>query len=141
MARQRSAPEEPATAAHASAEVGRMAGPLLALAVAAFAPLLGSLALRPLCTGLLAGWTVLLGLGLALEASVLPPGRLASSLVVLVLLAGFAGAHSVLRTAALRRLGQARAVARVAQSALLREVPASGAAARPALPSPSASRP
>ena len=125
-----------------------MAGPLLAVAVAAFAaahyaigrpvapeawlaiaPLLGSLALRPLRTALLAAWTVLLGLGLALEASV-PAGRLASSLAVLALLAGFAVANSVLRCAAQRRLGQARAVARVAQSALLREVPRSVAAAR-----------
>jgi sigma-B regulation protein RsbU (phosphoserine phosphatase) len=123
-------------------------GPLLAAAVTAFAaaqyvigrpfapeawlaiaPLLASLALRPLRTTLLAGWTVLLGLGLALEASG-PPGRLASSLAVLALLAGFAVANSALRTAAQRRLGQARAVARVAQSALLREIPRSVAAAR-----------
>ncbi len=53
-----------------------------------------------------------------------------SRLGVLVLLAGFAVANSVLRSAAQRRLGQARAVARVAQSALLREVPGSAAAAR-----------
>jgi phosphoserine phosphatase RsbU/P len=59
-----------------------------------------------------------------------PAGRLASSLTALALLAGFAAANSVLRTAAQRRLGQARAVARVAQSALLREVPRSVAAAR-----------
>ncbi len=123
-------------------------GPLLAAAVAAFAvaqyaigrpiapeawlaiaPLLGSLALRPLRTALLAGWTVVLGLGLTLLASG-PPGRLASSLAVLTLLAGFAVANSVLRSAAQRRLGQARTVARVAQSALLREVPRSVAAAR-----------
>ena len=127
---------------------GRVLGPLLAAAVTAFAaaqyaigrpvapeawlaiaPLLGSLALRPLRTALLAGWTVLLGLGLTLLASG-PPGRLASSMVVLALLAGFAVANSVLRCAAQRRLGQARAVARVAQSALLREVPRSVAAAR-----------
>jgi len=123
-------------------------GPLLAAAVAAFAvaqyaigrplapeawlaiaPLLASLALRPLRTALLAAWTVLLGLGLALQTSG-PPGRLASSLTVLALLAGFAVANSVLRCAAQRRLSQARTVARVAQSALLREVPRSVAAAR-----------
>jgi Stage II sporulation protein E (SpoIIE) len=40
------------------------------------------------------------------------------------LLAAFAVANSALRTAAQRRLSQVRAVARVAQSALLREVPA-----------------
>ena len=127
---------------------GRMAGPLLAAAVTVFAaaqyaigrpvapevwlaiaPLLASLALRPLRTALVAAWTVLLGLGLALEARG-PAGRLASSLAVLALLAGFAVANSVLRSAAQRRLGQARAVARVAQSALLREVPRSVASAR-----------
>jgi phosphoserine phosphatase RsbU/P len=43
---------------------------------------------------------------------------------VLGLLAAFAVTNSALRTAAQRRLGQVRAVARVAQSALLREVPA-----------------
>jgi hypothetical protein len=126
----------------------QVVGPLFAAAVTAFAaaqyaigrpfapeawlaiaPLLASLALRPLRTALLAGWTVLLGLGLALEASG-PPGRLASSLAVLALLAGFAVANSALRTAAQRRLGQARTVARVAQSALLREIPRSVAAAR-----------
>jgi phosphoserine phosphatase RsbU/P len=123
-------------------------GPLLAAAVTAFAtaqyaigrpvapeawlaiaPLLASLTLRPLRTALLAGWTVLLGLGLALDVNG-PPARLASSLAVLALLAGFAVANSVLRAAAQRRLGQARAVARVAQSALLREVPRSVAAAQ-----------
>ena len=126
----------------------RVAGPLLAVAVTAFAaaqyaigrplapeawlaiaPLLASLALGPLRTTLLAGWTVLLGLGLAL-AGPGPAGRLASNLAVLALLAGFGVANSVLRSAARRRLGQARAVARVAQSALLREVPRSVAAAR-----------
>jgi serine phosphatase RsbU (regulator of sigma subunit) len=48
----------------------------------------------------------------------------ASHLSVLVLLAAFAVANAALRTSAQRRLGQVRAVARVAQSALLREVPA-----------------
>jgi len=126
---------------------GRPAGPLLAVAAAALtaaqyatghpiavawlaiAPLLGSLALRPVRTALLAGWTVLLGLGLALDRAG-PVGRLGSPLSVLLLLAVFAVANSVLRCAAQRRLGQARAVARVAQSALLREVPGSVAAAR-----------
>ena len=49
---------------------------------------------------------------------------LVSHLSVPVLLAAFAVANSALRTAAQRRLSQVRAVARVAQSALLREVPA-----------------
>jgi phosphoserine phosphatase RsbU/P len=139
---------EPAGPVPGAVRGSRVAGPLLALAVAAFAaaqyvigrpvapeawlaiaPLLASLTLGPLRTALLAGWTVLLGLGLALETSG-PAGRLASSLAVLALLAGFAVANSVLRSAAQRRLGQARAVARVAQSALLREVPRSVAAAR-----------
>src|SRR6266702_6141752 len=139
---------EPAGPVPGAVRGSRVAGPLLALSVAAFAaaqyaigrpvapeawlaiaPLLASLTLSPLRTALLAGWTVLLGLGLALETSG-PPGRLASSLAVLALLAGFGVANSVLRSAAHRRLGQARAVARVAQSALLREVPRSVAAAR-----------
>jgi len=136
---------EPEGPLPSAASGGRMAGLLLAAAVTVFAaaqyaigrpvapeawlaiaPLLASLALR---TALLAGWTVLLGLGLAL-AGPGPAGRLASSLAVLALLAGFAVANSVLRSAAQRRLSQARAVARVAQSALLREVPRSVAAAR-----------
>jgi sigma-B regulation protein RsbU (phosphoserine phosphatase) len=139
---------EPTGPVPGAGRLGRVAGPLLAVAVTAFAaaqyaigrplapeawlaiaPLLASLALGPLRTALLAGWTVLLGLGLTL-AGPGPTGRLASSLAVLALLAGFGVANSVLRTAAQRRLGQARAVARVAQSALLREVPRSVAAAR-----------
>jgi hypothetical protein len=130
------------------AQGGWAAGPVLAVAVAAFAaaqfatgrpvaslawlaiaPLLGSLVLRPLRTVLLAGWTVVVALGLALETSG-PAGRLASSLAALALLAGFAVVNSALRCAAQRRLGQARAVARVAQSALLREVPSSVVGAR-----------
>jgi sigma-B regulation protein RsbU (phosphoserine phosphatase) len=126
---------------------GRVAGLLLAVAVTglavvqfaaglavatlawlAIAPLLGSLVLSPGLTGLLAGWAVLLGVGLDLSGA--SPGRLASRLGVLVLLAGFAVANAVLRSAAQRRLGQARAVARVAQSALLREVPPVVASAR-----------
>jgi len=126
---------------------GRVAGPLMAVAVSALAaaqyatgrpiaiawlaiaPLLASLVLRPPGTALLAAWTVLLGLGLALHGHG-TVGRLTSPLSVLVLLAAFAVANSVLRIAAQRRLGQARAVARVAQSALLREIPRFVAAAR-----------
>ena len=103
--------------------------PYTTLAWLAIAPLLASLLLPPRLTGLLAGWAVLLGLGLALGEGA-PAGHLAPRLSVLVLLAAFAVANSVLRNAAQRRLGQARAVARVAQSALLREVPESVAAAR-----------
>ncbi|MGI8450308.1 MAG: PP2C family protein-serine/threonine phosphatase [Streptosporangiaceae bacterium] len=99
------------------------------LAWLAIAPLLASVVLPPRLTGLLAGWTVLLGLGLDLSAAA-PAGRLVSRLTVLVLLAAFAVANSVLRTAAQQRLSQARAVARVAQSALLSEVPQTVAAAR-----------
>jgi hypothetical protein len=76
---------------------GGVAGPLLAVAVAALAaaqfatgrpiaeawlaiaPLLGSLALRPLRTALLAAWTVLLGLGLAVAGHG-PAGRLVTGL-------------------------------------------------------------
>jgi sigma-B regulation protein RsbU (phosphoserine phosphatase) len=104
-------------------------GPVTTLAWLAIAPLLGSLVLPARLTGLLAGWTVLLGLGLAV-GGVGPAGHPVSRLAVLVLLAAFAVANSALRGAAQRRLGQARAVARVAQSALLREVPPTMAAAR-----------
>jgi phosphoserine phosphatase RsbU/P len=144
------APEKPgwATGRPSRRRSWRVAGPLLAAAVAAFAavqyvighpiapeawlaiaPLLASLTLRPVRTALLAAWTVLLGLGLALQTSG-PVGRLTSNVAVLALLAGFAVANSVLRCAAQRRLGQARAVAWVAQGALMREVPRSVTAAR-----------
>ena len=138
---------EPAGPVQGGVPGGRAAGLLLALAVTglaaaqfasgrpfttlawlAIAPLLASLMLSPRLTGLLAGWTVLLGLGLALGEG--QAARLAGRLGVLVLLAAFAVANAVLRSAAQRRLGQARAVARVAQSALLREVPQTVAAAR-----------
>ena len=95
----------------------------------AVGPLLASLVLRPRVTAVLAGWAVLLSLGLILHQPG-PPGTLAPHLSVLVLLAAFAVANSVLRTAAQRRLSQVRAVARVAQSALLREVPATVTAGR-----------
>jgi hypothetical protein len=95
----------------------------------AVGPLLASLVLRPRITAMLAGWAVLLSLGLILHRPG-PPGTLASHLSVLVLLAAFAVANSVLRSAAQRRLSQVRAVARVAQSALLREVPATVTAGR-----------
>jgi sigma-B regulation protein RsbU (phosphoserine phosphatase) len=81
-----------------------------------------------------AGWALLLGLGLLASQPGPPgigtPGIVASHLSVLVLLAGFAVANSALRIAAQRRLSQVRAVARVAQSALLREVPATITAGR-----------
>lgn len=103
-------------------------GPFTTLAWLAIAPLLASLVLPPRLTGLLAGWTVLLGLGLAFSGA--SPDRLATRLAILILLAGFAVVNSVLRGAAQRRLAEARAVARVAQSALLREVPETVASAR-----------
>jgi sigma-B regulation protein RsbU (phosphoserine phosphatase) len=94
-------------------------------------PLLASLVLPPLITAGLAGWALLLGLGLlAGQPQPGPPGSLAPHLSVLVLVAAFAVANSALRTAAQRRLSQVRAVARVAQSALLREVPATVTAGR-----------
>ena len=95
----------------------------------AVGPLLASLVLPVRFTAVLAGWTVLLGAGLLVHQPG-RPGALASHLGVLVLLAGFAVANSALRAAAQRRLGQVRAVARVAQSAVLREVPATIAAGR-----------
>ena len=94
-------------------------------------PLLASLVLPPWSTAALAGWALLLGLGLNLsQPGPGGSGMLVSHLIVPVLLAAFAVANSALRTAAQRRLSQVRAVARVAQSALLREVPATITAGR-----------
>ena len=89
----------------------------------AVGPLLASLVLSPKITAMLAGWAMVLGVGLIVHQPG-HPGMLASHLGVLLLLAAFAVANSALRTAAQRRLHQVRAVARVAQSAVLREVPA-----------------
>jgi phosphoserine phosphatase RsbU/P len=92
-------------------------------------PLLASLVLSPVITAVLAGWALLLGLGLTLGQP-MPSLALVSHLGVPALLAAFAVGNSVLRTTAQRRLGQVRAVARVAQSALLRGVPHTVTAAR-----------
>jgi phosphoserine phosphatase RsbU/P len=104
-------------------------GRLIPVAWLAVGPLMASLVLSPLVTGALAGWALLLGLGLI---SGLParPGMLASNLGVLALLAAFAVVNATLRTAAQRRLSHVRAVARVAQSAMLREIPAHVTAGR-----------
>ena len=102
----------------------------------AVGPLLASLVLPPRITAVLASWALLLGIGLIAFQPGRPGGLashlggLASHLGGLVLLAAFAVANSALRTAAQRRLSQVRAVARVAQSALLREVPATVTAGR-----------
>jgi phosphoserine phosphatase RsbU/P len=103
-------------------------GPV-AVAWLAVGPLLASLLLRPQITAVLAGWATLLGVGLILNQPA-RPGTLVPHLGVFVLLAGFAVANAALRTAAQRRLSRVRAVARVAQSALLREVPATVTAGR-----------
>jgi phosphoserine phosphatase RsbU/P len=102
---------------------------LIPIAWLAVGPLLGSLVLSPRITAVLAGSSVLLGLGLMMGAP-RQLGGLASHLGVMVLLAAFAVVNAALRTVAQRRLSQVRAVARVAQSALLREVPASVTAGR-----------
>jgi phosphoserine phosphatase RsbU/P len=96
---------------------------IIPLAWLAVGPLLASLVLSPWITAALAGWALLLGLGL-IAGQPGPPGMFVSRLSVLVLLAAFAVANAALRAAAQRRLSQVRAVARVAQSALLRDVPA-----------------
>jgi phosphoserine phosphatase RsbU/P len=95
----------------------------------AVGPLLASLFLSPRITAALAAWSLLLAAGLVV-AEPGRPGLLLSHLSVSLLLAGFAVANSVLRTTAQRRLRQVRAVARVAQSAVLREVPQDVTAAR-----------
>jgi hypothetical protein len=102
---------------------------LIPVAWLSFGPLLASLVLPPLLTAVLSGWAVVLGVGLILDEPG-GPAMLASRLSVLLLLAGFAVANAVLRTAAQRRLSQVRAVARVAQSAVLREVPPTVTAGR-----------
>jgi phosphoserine phosphatase RsbU/P len=106
------------------------AGPaLIPVAWLAVAPLLGSLLLSPRVTAALAGWALLLAAGLVTVEPV-RPGMLISHLSVCLLLGAFAITNSALRTVAQRRLSQVRAVARVAQSALLREVPEAVTAAR-----------
>lgn len=107
----------------------RSGGGFITVAWLTVGPLLASLVLPVRFTAVLAGWAALLGGGLLVHQPG-RPGALASHLGVLVLLAGFAVANAALRTAAQRRLGQVRAVARVAQSAVLREVPATITAGR-----------
>ena len=107
----------------------RTGGGFITVAWLAVGPLLASLVLPARLTAVLAGWAALLGAGLLVHQPG-RPGALASHLGVLVLLAGFAVANAALRAAAQRRLGQVRAVARVAQSAVLREVPATITAGR-----------
>lgn len=117
-----------ATVAVGLTEYGTGHGPI-PIAWLSVGPLLASLVLSPWLTAGVAGAAVLAGVGL-FAGQYGSPGMLTSHLSVLVLLAVFAVANAVLRTAAQRRLGQARAVARVAQSALLREVPATVTAGR-----------
>ena len=68
-------------------------------------PLLASLLLAPLATAALAGWVVLLGLGLMLDQPGHPEGFV-SRVSVLVLLAAFAVVNAVLRAAAQRGSGR-----------------------------------
>jgi hypothetical protein len=114
----------------AAAAAQYAAGPaVIPVAWLAVGPLLASLVLSPRVTAALAGWALLLAAGLdAREHG--RPGTLAWHLSVCLLLVAFAVINSALRTAAQRRLSQVRAVARVAQSALLREVPETVTAAR-----------
>jgi phosphoserine phosphatase RsbU/P len=107
-------------------------GRLIPVAWLAVGPLLASLVLSPRVTGALSAWALLLGLGLIAGQPVpaRPDHLLASNLGVLALLAAFAVVNATLRTAAQRRLSQVRAVARVAQSAMLRDIPARVTAGR-----------
>jgi phosphoserine phosphatase RsbU/P len=102
---------------------------IIPVAWLAVGPLLASLTLSPQVTAVLAGWVLVLAGGLV-AAEPGRPGMLISHLSVCLLLAALAVINSVLRTVAQHRLSQVRAVARVAQSALLREVPESVTAAR-----------
>ena len=90
--------------------------------------------LSPRVTAALAGWALLLGIGLVLLEPALPglprPGVLVSHLTVLLLLTAFAVVNAVLRNRRPAAAGPVRAVARVAQSALLREVLATVTAGR-----------
>jgi phosphoserine phosphatase RsbU/P len=114
----------------AAAAAQYAAGPaVIPVAWLAVGPLLASLVLSPGVTAALAGWVLLLAAGLG-AGEPGRPGMLAGQLSVCLLLAAFAVINSALRTAAQRRLSQARAVARVAQSALLREVPEAVTTAR-----------
>jgi hypothetical protein len=94
---------------------------IISVAWLAVGPLLAALVLSPRVTAALAGWALLLATGLGL-AEPGRPGMLVSHLSVCLLLVAFAVIDSALRTMAQRRLSQVRAIARVAQSALLREV-------------------
>jgi phosphoserine phosphatase RsbU/P len=95
---------------------------LVPVAWLAVAPLLACLVLAPRVTAVVASWAFALGFGIVLRQSD-RPAVLASHLSVLALLAVLAVANSSLRTVAQRRLRQARAVARAAQSAIVHEVP------------------
>ncbi len=95
----------------------------LPVAWLAAAPMLASLVLSVRDTAVVAIWALVLGAVLQLAT----PGRGIPEiirLVVLVLLCGFAVANCLLRGVAAARLEQVRAVARVAQAAILRDVPA-----------------
>jgi phosphoserine phosphatase RsbU/P len=102
---------------------------LISVAWLAVGPLLGSLLLSPLATAVLAGWAMLSGAVVIVGQPHHPEG-LVPRLSMLFLISAFAVVNAVLRTAAQRRLGQVRAVARVAQSALLPEIPATVTAGR-----------
>jgi sigma-B regulation protein RsbU (phosphoserine phosphatase) len=119
-----------AVAITAVAIVMHLTGPgLIPTAWLAVGPLVASLALSPWITAMLAGWALVLAAGLVIGQPG-PAGVLASHLGVCLLLTAFAIANSALRAVAQRRISQARAVARVAQSAILREIPVTVTAGR-----------
>ncbi|MDQ1484351.1 MAG: hypothetical protein QOJ62_44 [Actinomycetota bacterium] len=106
--------------------IGDRALPVSWLAVPA---LLGSLVLSPSILRAVSAWTIALAGALEFLHDD-PAGLIVSRLLVVGLLVGFATFNAVVRRATMRRLSQVRAVARVAQSALLRETPPSVASAR-----------
>ena len=100
---------------------------LIPIAWLAVGPLLASLVLSPRITAVVAGAAVLLAFWLVSNQPARPES-LVSRLSVLRAAGRVRRRQRGPATAAQRRLGQARAVARAAQSALLREVPATVAA-------------
>jgi len=97
--------------------------------VLAFAPLVASLLLPARLTGLVAAWSVLLAAALVALHDI-PDRRALATVGVVLLLAAFAVVNCVVRWRERHHLQVVSDIARVAESALLREVPERSATAR-----------